>query len=85
MGLRLLSEYLGLETMLAVVCKTYEGVKALEAYNREGLIDKNFGLHAFAASIGRPLADRFLVICLEDIRFAYVKSFFFCFFRLAFH
>ncbi|KAI3471221.1 hypothetical protein Pfo_027884 [Paulownia fortunei] len=60
--------YLGLETMLAVVCKTSEGVKALEAYNREGLIDKKFGLHAFATSIGRPLADRFLVICLEDIR-----------------
>ncbi|KAK4436218.1 protein DEFECTIVE IN MERISTEM SILENCING 3 [Sesamum alatum] len=65
---RLFSEYLGLETMLAVVCKTYEGVKALEAYNKEGSIDKSFGLHAFAASIGRPLADRFLVICLEDIR-----------------
>ncbi|KAH6809705.1 hypothetical protein C2S51_027488 [Perilla frutescens var. frutescens] len=65
---RLLSEYLGLETMLAVVCKTYEGVKALEAYNREGSIDKNLGLHGYAASIGSPLANRFLVICLEDIR-----------------
>ncbi|PIM99812.1 hypothetical protein CDL12_27686 [Handroanthus impetiginosus] len=65
---RLLSGYLGLETMLAVVCKTYEGVKALEEYNRGGLINESFGLHAFAASIGRPLADRFLVICLEDIR-----------------
>ncbi|KAL0358871.1 UNVERIFIED_CONTAM: protein DEFECTIVE IN MERISTEM SILENCING 3 [Sesamum angustifolium] len=68
MGLRLFSEYLGLETMLAVVCKTYEGVKALEAYNKEGSIDKSSGLHAFAASIGRPLTGRFLVICLEDIR-----------------
>ncbi|KAL1565510.1 protein DEFECTIVE IN MERISTEM SILENCING 3-like [Salvia divinorum] len=65
---RLLAEYLGLETMLAVVCKTYEGVKALEVYNREGQIDKNLGLHGFAASIGKPLDDRFLVICLEDIR-----------------
>lgn len=54
--------------MLAVVCKTYEGVKALEAYNREGSIDKNLGLHGFSASIGNPLADRFLVICLEDLR-----------------
>ncbi|KAL0382441.1 UNVERIFIED_CONTAM: protein DEFECTIVE IN MERISTEM SILENCING 3 [Sesamum calycinum] len=66
--LPLFSEYLGLETMLAVVCKTYEGVKALEAYNKEGSIDKSSGLHAFAASIGRPLTGRFLVICLEDIR-----------------
>lgn len=54
--------------MLAVVCKTYEGVKALEVYNREGVIDKTRGLHGFAASIEKPLADRFIVICLEDIR-----------------
>ncbi|KAG8390419.1 hypothetical protein BUALT_Bualt01G0081400 [Buddleja alternifolia] len=65
---RLLSEYLGLETMLAMVCKTYEGVKALEAYNKNGSINRTFGLHAFAASTGRPLDDRFLVICLENIR-----------------
>ncbi|XP_073311564.1 protein DEFECTIVE IN MERISTEM SILENCING 3-like isoform X1 [Primulina huaijiensis] len=65
---RLLSEYLGLETMLAVVCKTYEGVKALEAYNKEGLINKSLGLHALAASIGRSLDDPFLVICLERLR-----------------
>ncbi|KAK6121818.1 hypothetical protein DH2020_044431 [Rehmannia glutinosa] len=71
---RLLAEYLGLETMLAVVCKTYDGVKALEAYNKEGLIDKSLGLHAFAANIGRPLAGRFLVICLADIR-PYVGEF----------
>ncbi|XP_047967063.1 protein DEFECTIVE IN MERISTEM SILENCING 3-like isoform X1 [Salvia hispanica] len=65
---RLLAEYLGQDTMLAVVCKTYEGVKALEVYNREGEIDKTRGLHGFAASIDKPLADRFIVICLEDIR-----------------
>ncbi|KAL6500950.1 hypothetical protein OROHE_025147 [Orobanche hederae] len=65
---RLLAEYLGKEKMLAVVCKTYDGVKALETYNKEGLVDKTLGVHAFAATIGRPLAGRFLVICLEDIR-----------------
>ncbi|CAA3010564.1 Hypothetical predicted protein [Olea europaea subsp. europaea] len=65
---RLLSHYLGLETMLAVVCNTYEGVKALEAYDREGLINKSCGLHAVGASIGRPLDDPFLVICLEHLR-----------------
>ncbi|KAL0458894.1 UNVERIFIED_CONTAM: protein DEFECTIVE IN MERISTEM SILENCING 3 [Sesamum latifolium] len=41
---RLLSEYLGPETMLAVVCKTYE------------------------ASTGGHQHDRFLVICLENLR-----------------
>ncbi|KAL2558735.1 Protein DEFECTIVE IN MERISTEM SILENCING 3 [Forsythia ovata] len=65
---RLLSQYLGLETMLAIVCNTYEGVKALEAYDKEGLIDKSLGLHALGASIGRPLDGRFLVICLEHLR-----------------
>ncbi|KAL0448207.1 UNVERIFIED_CONTAM: protein DEFECTIVE IN MERISTEM SILENCING 3 [Sesamum latifolium] len=65
---RLLSEYLGLETMLAVVCKTYEGVKALEAYTKDGLINKGFGIDAFAASTGTPQDDRFLVICHENLR-----------------
>ncbi|GER49827.1 defective in meristem silencing 3 [Striga asiatica] len=65
---RLLAEWLGLEKMLAVVCKTHEGVNALEAYTEDGLVDKSLGLHGFAANIGRPLSGRFLVICLEDIR-----------------
>nr|GMC98593.1 protein DEFECTIVE IN MERISTEM SILENCING 3-like isoform X1 [Ipomoea batatas] len=43
--IRILSDYLGLETMLAVVCKTYDGVLALETYDKEGLINKSSGLH----------------------------------------
>ncbi|KAK7353361.1 hypothetical protein VNO80_18807 [Phaseolus coccineus] len=65
---RLLSEYLGVETMLAIVCKTYEGVKALEMYDKEGCINKSYGLHGLGASIGRALDGRFLVICLEYLR-----------------
>ncbi|XP_072999600.1 protein DEFECTIVE IN MERISTEM SILENCING 3 [Typha latifolia] len=65
---RLFSEYLGLETMLAIVCKTYEGVKVLEKYDKEGMIDKNAGLHGLGPSIGRPLDGRFLVFCLENLR-----------------
>ncbi|CAJ2671453.1 unnamed protein product [Trifolium pratense] len=65
---RLFSEYLGVETMLAIVCRTYEGVKALEMYGSEGCINKNVGLHGLGASIGRTLDDRFLVICLESLR-----------------
>lgn len=76
MGLRLLSKYLGLETMLAVVCKTHEGVRALESFNMGGLIDEELGLHAFAASIKTPIADQFDVISLEDIRLTHFKSFF---------
>lgn len=65
---RLFSEYLGVETMLAIVCRTYEGVKALELYDKEGSINKSCGLHGLGASIGRPLDGRFLVICLESLR-----------------
>ncbi|KAM7467690.1 hypothetical protein LguiB_015252 [Lonicera macranthoides] len=65
---RLLSEYLGMETMLAVVCKTYDGVKSLETYETEGSVNRTSGLHGLGASIGRPLDGRFLVICLETLR-----------------
>ncbi|KAK0591983.1 hypothetical protein LWI29_011280 [Acer saccharum] len=65
---RLFSEYLGVDTMLAVVCKTDEGVKALETYDNEGCITKSSGLHGLGASIGRAIDGRFLVICLENLR-----------------
>ena len=66
---RLFSEYLGVQTMLAIVCKTYEGIKALETYNQDGCIDKTSGLHGIGASIGRSLDGRYLVICLESLRY----------------
>lgn len=65
---RLFSEYLGMETMLAIVCKTYEGVQALEVYDKEGGINKTTGLHGLGASIGRALEGRFNVVCLETLR-----------------
>ncbi|XP_059629028.1 protein DEFECTIVE IN MERISTEM SILENCING 3-like [Cornus florida] len=64
---RLLSEYLGMGKMLTVVCKTYDGVKALETYDKEGSINKSSGLHGLGASIGRPLDGRFGVICLDTL------------------
>ncbi|KAH9673601.1 protein DEFECTIVE IN MERISTEM SILENCING 3 [Citrus sinensis] len=62
----LLSEYLGVDTMLAIVCKTFECVKALETYDKEGHIIKSSGLHGLGASIGRaidgrPFAGEFVV------------------------
>ncbi|KAK4277569.1 hypothetical protein QN277_015547 [Acacia crassicarpa] len=65
---RLLSEYLGVETMLAIVCKTYEGVRAIEMYDDECNIDKSSGVHGLGSSLGRSLANRFSVICLEYLR-----------------
>ncbi|CAN1812837.1 Protein DEFECTIVE IN MERISTEM SILENCING 3 [Linum perenne] len=37
----MLSQYLGMKTMLAIVCKSYEGVKAMETYDKEGHIKKD--------------------------------------------
>ncbi|KAJ6969467.1 protein DEFECTIVE IN MERISTEM SILENCING 3-like [Populus alba x Populus x berolinensis] len=71
---RLFSEYLGVETMLAIVCKTYEGVKALETYDKEGQINKDSGLHGLGASNGKELDGRFLVFCLENLRHESQKS-----------
>lgn len=55
--------------MLAIVCKTYDGVKALEFHDNGGCINKSSGLHGLGSSIGRTLEGRFLVICLENLRY----------------
>lgn len=68
---RILSEYLGLDTMLALVCKTYNGVEALETYDNEGYVSKSSGVHGLSASVGRPIDGRFNVICLEKLRFVF--------------
>ncbi|GAB2293951.1 hypothetical protein Dimus_028165 [Dionaea muscipula] len=65
---RLLSEYLGMETMLAIVCKSYDSMKALEMHDGEGRVNKGSGFHGLGASIGRALEGRFLVISLECLR-----------------
>uniref|UniRef100_A0A3Q7FN04 Uncharacterized protein n=1 Tax=Solanum lycopersicum TaxID=4081 RepID=A0A3Q7FN04_SOLLC len=70
---RTLSEYLGLETMLAVVCKTHDGLKALLTYDKKGPMNKCSDLHGDGASIRRPLDDRYLVICLENLRFEHFR------------
>lgn len=63
--------------MLAVVCKTNEGVKALETYENDGSIIKNSGIHELGISIGRQLDGRFQVICLENLRYVAHLPYFF--------
>ncbi|KAL9240542.1 hypothetical protein vseg_014749 [Gypsophila vaccaria] len=65
---RLFSEYLGLPKMLAIVCKTYDGVKSLETYDFEGAVNKFSGIYALGSSVGQTLEGRFLVFCLESLR-----------------
>ncbi|KAF6157069.1 hypothetical protein GIB67_041530 [Kingdonia uniflora] len=65
---RLFSEYIGLDTMVAIMCKTLKGVKALETYDKEGQINKSISLHMLGPSIGRHMDGRYVVICLEELR-----------------
>nr|KAJ0189565.1 hypothetical protein LSAT_V11C800390730 [Lactuca sativa] len=64
---RILSEYLGQDNMLALVCMTYDGVKALESYDKEGCINKSSGLLGLGTAIGQILEGRYNVICLENM------------------
>ncbi|OEL35052.1 Protein DEFECTIVE IN MERISTEM SILENCING 3 [Dichanthelium oligosanthes] len=66
---RLLAEFLGMDNMLALVCKNSDGVKALEKYDKDGIIDKSSGVHGLGRSVGKFLDERFTVFCLENLRY----------------
>lgn len=68
---RILAEYLGEDQLFAVVCRSSEAARELEYYNQDGEVNYNLGLHAEAAALGKSINDRFLVICLEDVRGVY--------------
>ena len=54
---------------MAIVCKTYEGVKTLETYDLEGGINNHSGIQGLGSSIGRHLDGRFRIICIEHLRY----------------
>lgn len=60
--------------MLAVVCKSCVAAGALERYNLDGNVNHTRGFHALATELGISIKGRYLIICLDDIR--YQKSFF---------
>lgn len=64
-----MAEYLGEDQLFAVVCRSSEAARELEYYNQDGEVNYNLGLHAEAAALGKSINDRFLVICLEDVRY----------------
>ncbi|KAK1399436.1 protein DEFECTIVE IN MERISTEM SILENCING 3-like [Heracleum sosnowskyi] len=64
---RLLAEYLGKEAMMAIVYKTFDGVKDLDSYDKEGITDRNSGLHGIGSSFGRLVEGQFRVICLNGL------------------
>lgn len=54
---------------MAVVCKTYEGVMALEKYNKDGMIERRSGLNGLGLSVvARNIQGRYLVYCIENLR-----------------
>ncbi|XP_077226812.1 gamma-irradiation and mitomycin c induced 1 [Tasmannia lanceolata] len=65
---RMFAEYLGEDYMLAVVCKSSKNSSSLEKYSENGEINRSSALHGAAATLGKKINGRFLVICLEEIR-----------------
>ncbi|XP_071732605.1 protein DEFECTIVE IN MERISTEM SILENCING 3-like isoform X2 [Rutidosis leptorrhynchoides] len=65
---RLLSEYVGMDIMMILVCMTYDGVKGLVTYDNEGGINTSTGFYGLAAAVGQTLEGRINVICLENLR-----------------
>lgn len=55
--------------MLAVISSSFAAAVALEKYEQNGEVDRGNALYAEAAARGRSLNGRFLVICLEDMRY----------------
>ncbi|XP_060971263.1 structural maintenance of chromosomes flexible hinge domain-containing protein GMI1 isoform X1 [Cannabis sativa] len=64
---RILSEYLGIDQMLAVVARSFEAAAQFETYTQTGEVDRNNALHAEAAILGKSINGRFTVICFDNI------------------
>ncbi|XP_062120131.1 structural maintenance of chromosomes flexible hinge domain-containing protein GMI1-like isoform X2 [Humulus lupulus] len=64
---RILSEYLGVDQMLAVVTRSFESAAHLEMYTHTGEVDRSNALHAEAAILGKSINGRFTVMCLDNI------------------
>lgn len=65
---RILTEFLGEEQMLGVVCKSYKAAHNLETCDVHGNVNCSTGLQALASEFGTSLDGRYCVICLDDIR-----------------
>lgn len=65
---RILTEYLGEDQMLSVVCGSYLAASALEEYTENGEVDHSKALYDIATHEGKQLHGRFQVICLDNIR-----------------
>jgi hypothetical protein len=63
-------DYLGIEKMLMIVCRSEEGMKYLHSIDPTGGEDEDFStLHSFARSRNRSIKGRFRVLILDEARY----------------
>lgn len=55
--------------MMALVCKTVDGVMFIKSRASEGVRNRNSGLSGIGSSIGGSSEGRFRVICLDNLRY----------------
>ncbi|KAH8944975.1 hypothetical protein BDL97_12G015300 [Sphagnum fallax] len=61
-----LSEYIGVKSLLTLVCKTQRGVSSLEVKDAHGNVDQRVGIHAAASPL--QIRGRFEALALEDLQ-----------------
>lgn len=68
-------DYLGIEKMLMIVCRSEEGMKYLHTIYPNGGEDEDFGtLHSFARSRNRCIKGRFRVLVLDEARYPSISQ-----------
>ncbi|XP_057463870.1 structural maintenance of chromosomes flexible hinge domain-containing protein GMI1 [Actinidia eriantha] len=63
-----LAEYLGEDQMLAVVCKSFAAVEALEKCEKNRNADQEHTEESNATKLAQSINGRYVAICLEDTR-----------------
>ncbi len=65
-----LADFLGIEKMLMIVCRTEAGLRYLnsQTFDEEGKLDEEMGLHAFARRRKSSITGRFRVLVLNEAR-----------------
>lgn len=67
---RALAEFIGLESMIAVVCKTNEAASLLIRLNKvDHTIDETWGLYKLMRNQNRNIQGKLRMFILEDMRY----------------
>lgn len=66
---RMLSEFLGVHSLLLIISRTQRGISALEEYDEQGNVIEHRGLHGLARHLGFTISGRYDTLALTDIRY----------------